>query len=69
VRSASAVDLDRTAPLFRALRDPDRLRGRCGRCEWRAVCGGSRARAFALTGDPLGEEPTCPHRPGPDPGC
>jgi MoaA/NifB/PqqE/SkfB family radical SAM enzyme len=69
VRSASAVDLYRTAPLFRALRDPDRLRGRCGRCEWRAVCGGSRARAFALTGDPLGEEPTCPHRPGPDPGC
>lgn len=68
-RSGSAVDLYRSAPLFRALRDPDRLRGRCGRCEWRALCGGSRARAFALTGDPLGEEPTCPHRPGRSPGC
>lgn len=67
VRSASAVDLYRDAPLFRALRDPARLRGRCGRCEWRDVCGGSRARAFALTGDPLAEEPTCPHRPGRDP--
>jgi AdoMet-dependent heme synthase len=63
VRMVSAVDLYRDAPLFRALRDPALLRGRCGRCRWRDVCGGSRARAFALTGDPLGEEPTCPHRP------
>lgn len=69
VRTASAVDLYRDAPLFRALRDPRRLRGRCGRCEWRDVCGGSRARAFALTGDPLAEEPTCPHRPGRSPAC
>jgi radical SAM protein with 4Fe4S-binding SPASM domain len=63
VRTSSAVDVYRDAPLFRALRDPARLRGRCGRCAWRAVCGGSRARAYALTGDPLGEEPTCPYRP------
>ena len=63
VRDASAVDLYRTAPLFRALRDETRLRGRCGRCSWRALCGGSRARAYALTGDPLGEEPTCPYQP------
>jgi radical SAM protein with 4Fe4S-binding SPASM domain len=69
VRTASAVDIYRDAPLFRALRDPARLRGRCGRCEWRDVCGGSRARAFALTGDPLAEEPTCPHRPGGGPAC
>lgn len=66
VRDASAVDLYREAPLFRALRDPARLRGRCGRCRWRAACGGSRARAYALTGDPLGEEPTCPYRPEED---
>ncbi|HET6689473.1 MAG TPA: radical SAM protein [Miltoncostaeaceae bacterium] len=63
VRARSAVDLYRGAPLFRALRDPSRLRGRCGRCEWRDVCGGSRARAFALSGDPLAEEPTCAYRP------
>ena len=69
VRASSAVDLYREAPLFRALRDPARLRGRCGRCRWRAVCGGSRARAFALTGDPLGEEPTCPYQPEEAPAC
>jgi MoaA/NifB/PqqE/SkfB family radical SAM enzyme len=63
VRLDSAVDLYREAPLFRALRDPARLRGRCGRCAWREVCGGSRARAFALTGDPFAEEPTCAYRP------
>jgi MoaA/NifB/PqqE/SkfB family radical SAM enzyme len=62
-RVASPVSVYRDSPLFRALREPARLRGRCGRCRWRDVCGGSRARAFALTGDPLGEEPTCPHRP------
>lgn len=69
VRQTSAVDLYRGAPLFRALRDPTRLRGRCGRCRWRAVCGGSRARAYALTGDPLAEEPTCAYRPEEDPSC
>lgn len=63
-RVASPVTIYRDSPLFRALRDPRRLKGRCGRCRWRDVCGGSRARAFALTGDPLAEEPTCPHRPG-----
>lgn len=63
VRETSAVDLYREAPLFRALRDETRLGGRCGRCRWRSVCGGSRARAYALTGDPLGEEPTCLYEP------
>lgn len=63
VRVDSAVDLYRDSPLFRALRDPARLRGRCGSCGWRDVCGGSRARAFALTGDPFAEEPTCAYRP------
>lgn len=45
------------------LRDPGRLGGRCGRCEYRERCGGSRARAFALTGDPLAEDPGCAHVP------
>jgi radical SAM protein len=53
----------REDPLFRALRDPARLGGRCGRCEYRAHCGGSRARAYATTGDPLAEDPGCVYQP------
>ena len=67
VRWASPVAIYRTHPLFRALRDPERLRGRCGRCPFRAVCGGSRARAFTVTGDPLAEDPLCLFTPCPDP--
>ena len=63
VRDTSPVDLYRDAPLFRALRDPKRLGGRCGLCSYGTICGGSRARAFALGGDPLSEDPTCIHRP------
>jgi radical SAM protein with 4Fe4S-binding SPASM domain len=64
VRTDDLVATYREHPLFVALRDPARLGGRCGRCEWRAVCGGSRARAYAAAGDPLGEDPGCPHTPG-----
>ncbi|GAA0250558.1 TIGR04053 family radical SAM/SPASM domain-containing protein [Saccharothrix mutabilis subsp. mutabilis] len=64
VRTRRLPDIYRTAPLFTALRDPDRLKGRCGACEFRAVCGGSRARAYATTGDVHAEEPTCGYRPG-----
>jgi len=67
VRWASPVAIYRTHPLFRALRDPERLRGRCGRCPFRVVCGGSRARAFTVTGDPLAEDPLCLYTPCPDP--
>jgi MoaA/NifB/PqqE/SkfB family radical SAM enzyme len=59
VRSASLVDIYRGAPLFQALRDVDRFGGRCGVCRFRAICGGSRARAWAATGDPLAEDPLC----------
>jgi len=69
VRRASAVDLYRDAPLFRNLRDPGLLTGRCGSCRWRDVCGGSRARAFALTGDLHADEPTCPYVPEMEPAC
>jgi len=65
VRNASLVDLYRTHPLFLALRNPDRLKGRCGQCEFRTVCGGSRARAFATTGDYLDEDPACSYVPEP----
>ncbi len=63
VRTDDLVEVYRNDPLFRALRDPDRLGGKCGVCEYRTVCGGSRARAWAMTGDPLGAEPRCAHIP------
>jgi AdoMet-dependent heme synthase len=49
--------------LFQSLRDADLLGGKCGECEFRHVCGGSRARAYALTGDPLAAEPDCAYVP------
>ncbi|NUT45806.1 MAG: TIGR04053 family radical SAM/SPASM domain-containing protein [Saccharothrix sp.] len=64
VRTRGLPDIYRTSPLFTALRDPDRLKGRCGACEFRVVCGGSRARAYATTGDVHAEEPICGYRPG-----
>jgi len=67
VRHDSPVDVYRTHPIFTALRDPDRLGGRCGRCEYRATCGGSRARAYGLTGDYLAEDPLCVYEPAGQP--
>ena len=58
------VEIYRTAPLFRTLRDRTRLTGKCGRCEYRFLCGGSRARAWAATGDYLASDPYCPYEPG-----
>src|SRR6266851_2704334 len=49
--------------LFRSLRDSSQLKGKCGRCEFKDVCGGSRARAFAVSHDPLAEEPCCAYLP------
>ncbi|MGA2058970.1 MAG: TIGR04053 family radical SAM/SPASM domain-containing protein [Thermoguttaceae bacterium] len=59
----SVVDVYQNHPTFRALRDPDRFKGRCGACEYRHVCGGSRARAYAVTGDFLAAEPDCIYVP------
>lgn len=64
VRTRSLVEIYRDSALFRALRDPNRLAGRCGRCEFRSMCGGSRSRAYADCGDPLGAEPWCDYQPG-----
>ncbi len=64
VRERPLPDIYSDSKLFRSLRDPDQLRGRCGRCEFREPCGGSRARAFAAFGDPLAEDPGCPYVPG-----
>ena len=63
VREDDLVEVYRTHPFFVALRDSARFGGRCGRCEWRERCGGSRARAWALTGDPLAEDPGCVWEP------
>jgi radical SAM protein with 4Fe4S-binding SPASM domain len=63
VRTTDLVTLYREAPLMRALRDPDGFAGRCGACEYRMWCGGSRARAYAWTGDPLASDPLCPYQP------
>ncbi len=51
------------SPIFVDLRDYDKLRGKCGICEYKKVCGGCRARAYTLTGDYLGEEPYCIYEP------
>lgn len=65
VRHDRLADRYQNDPVFVRLRDPDALGGRCGRCRFRAVCGGSRSRAFASTGDAFGEDPLCAYEPGP----
>ena len=62
VRRSSLVELYRESPLLREIRAA-RFHGRCGACEYADLCGGSRARAFAASGDPLGEDPACPYVP------
>ncbi|GII04336.1 radical SAM protein [Planobispora takensis] len=64
LRDRPLAEIYRTSPVFTALRDPDRLAGRCGACEFRTVCGGSRSRAYAVGGDALAEEPWCSYVPG-----
>jgi radical SAM protein len=63
VREGRLIETYRRDPVFERLRDPDALGGRCGRCELRAVCGGSRSRAYAATGDPFAEDPLCAYVP------
>jgi radical SAM protein len=63
VRQQSLADVYRNSALFQALRDPDCLKGKCGLCEFRNVCGGSRARAYAMTGDLFASDPCCIYDP------
>lgn len=58
-----------SSEVFRRLRDLSGYKGRCGRCEYRRVCGGCRARAYEATGDYLSEEPLCAHEPLAHAGC
>ncbi|WP_231487527.1 SPASM domain-containing protein [Archaeoglobus fulgidus] len=63
VRNTSLKEIYYSSEIFVNLRDPDRLKGKCGRCEYRKICGGSRARAYAVHGDYLAEEPCCIYIP------
>ncbi|GAB4330541.1 MAG: TIGR04053 family radical SAM/SPASM domain-containing protein [Dehalococcoidia bacterium] len=63
VRETSLASIYRDSALFRRLRDRAQLKGKCRGCEYTDVCGGSRARAWALTGDELAEDPTCAYIP------
>lgn len=63
IRSHDLVDVYRNSPLFRDLRDVGKLDGKCGVCEFRTVCGGSRARAYATTGNYLASDPYCSYIP------
>jgi AdoMet-dependent heme synthase len=63
VRERRLSDIYRDAPELRQLRDMDALGGKCGRCDYRWACGGSRARAYAMTGDPMASDPFCAYVP------
>ncbi|MDJ0883006.1 MAG: heme b synthase [Desulfobacterales bacterium] len=63
VTQESFADIWRGSKVFLALRNYDDLKGKCGECEYKRVCGGCRARAFEATGDIMDEEPLCSYRP------
>lgn len=63
VTEKSFADIWRNSEVFESLRDFDRLKGKCGACEYKRVCGGCRARAYEATGDWLAEEPLCTYEP------
>ncbi len=63
VRNVRLADAYRNSRLFRVLRNGDALGGKCGACEYRNLCGGSRSRAWAITGDFLAADPRCAYVP------
>ncbi len=63
VREQSLAEIWRRSPIFKSLRDPSLLKGKCGICEYKLVCQGCRARAYGCTGDFLAEEPYCTYQP------
>jgi len=63
VKDRHPAEIYREHPLFVSLRDNDALGGKCGICEFRSVCGGSRARAFGVHGDPFAADPACVYQP------
>jgi radical SAM protein with 4Fe4S-binding SPASM domain len=67
LRYRSLADIYRGSDLFVALRDTANLKGKCARCDYRHLCGGSRARAWAMTGDLFGSDPLCAYEPSANP--
>jgi len=63
VRRDDVVQVYRTHPLFKELRNPELIKGKCGICDFRDVCGGQRGRAYGLTGDYLETDPACAYEP------
>ena len=63
IRHRRLAEIYSSSPLFVSLRDSALLKGKCGVCEYREVCGGSRSRAYAVSRDPLAEEPLCVYLP------
>ena len=63
VRTDDVIDVYRHSQLFTDLRTPDKIKGRCGICEYRDVCGGQRGRAYGITGDYLESDPACSYIP------
>ncbi|MEZ4568754.1 MAG: hypothetical protein R2849_00165 [Thermomicrobiales bacterium] len=63
MRRDSLVDLYQHHLAFQDLRDPAKLKGKCGSCQFKKICGGSRSRAFAHTGDYLESDPACLYEP------
>lgn len=66
VKTGNLKEIYTGHPLLRELRDPAKLKGRCGECEYNVICAGSRARAYAEHHDPLQEDPACVYIPSPD---
>ena len=66
VRTDDLVAIYRNDEIFQRLRDSNALMGKCGRCEFREICGGSRGRAYAATGSLVASDPLCVYEPGPD---
>ena len=64
IRTADIVDIYRDATVFKQIRQTSGFKGRCGACEFRELCGGSRARAYAAYGDSLADDRACSYRPG-----
>jgi radical SAM protein len=63
IKTEPLTSIYQTSPLFQMLRNADLLKGKCGRCDYRWICGGSRARSYALTQEIMGSDPYCAYQP------
>ncbi|MBI2859522.1 MAG: radical SAM protein [Chloroflexi bacterium] len=63
LRRERLKDIWRNSDVLKRMRNRREVKGKCGRCEYKFVCSGCRGMAYALTGDPMGQDPTCWHEP------